>query len=134
MKRISVNFCTLNNENMPKSIVAEKSYHFAIRIVKLYQWLAVEKKEYVLSKQLLRSGTAIGALLREAEHAQSKPDFLNKVNVALKEANETTYWLMLLKDTGYMSQIEFDAMNMEAGELVKMLVRIVKTTKLALSS
>lgn len=78
---------------MSKSIVGEKSYRFAIRIVNLYKWLCEEKKEYVLSKQLLRSGTAIGALLKEAEHGQSKPDFLNKVNIALKEANETAYWL-----------------------------------------
>ncbi len=74
---------------MSKSIVGEKSYHFAIRIVKLYKLLTDEKREYVLSKQLLRSGTGIGALLKEAEHTQSKPDFLNKVNIALKEANET---------------------------------------------
>ena len=74
---------------MSKSIVGEKSYQFAIRIVKLYKLLTDTKKEYILAKQLLRSGTAIGALLKEAEHAQSKPDFLNKTNIALKEANET---------------------------------------------
>jgi four helix bundle protein len=114
---------------MAKSVVGEKSYKFAIRVVNLYKWLCENKKEYVLSKQLLRSGTAIGALLKEAEHGQSKLDFLNKVNIALKEANETSYWLMLLKDTGYITQTEFESIAMDAEELVKMLVSIVKTTK-----
>jgi four helix bundle protein len=114
---------------MSKSIVGEKSYRFAIRIVNLYKWLCEEKKEYVLSKQLLRSGTAIGALIKEAEHGQSKPDFLNKVNIALKEANETAYWLMLLMDTGYINEKEFDSIIVDAEELIKMLVSIVKTTK-----
>jgi four helix bundle protein len=114
---------------MSKSIVGEKSYRFAIRIVNLYKWLCEEKKEYVLSKQLLRSGTAIGALLKEAEHGQSKLDFLSKVNIALKEANETAYWLMLLKDTGYITEKEFDSIIVDAEELIKMLVSIVKTTK-----
>lgn len=114
---------------MAKSIVAEKSYRFAIRIVKLYKWLIEEKKEYVLSKQLLRSGTAIGALLREAEHAQSKLDFLSKTNIALKEANETGYWLMLLKDTAYISEYEFESIHTDSEELVRMLASIVKTTK-----
>jgi len=114
---------------MGKSIVGEKSYRFAIRVVNLYKWLCEEKKEYVLSKQLLRSGTAIGALLKEAEHGQSKADFLNKVNIALKEANETAYWLMLLKDTGYITDKEFDSIIIDAEEIIKMLVTIVKTTK-----
>jgi len=114
---------------MSKSIVGEKSYQFAIRIVNVYKWLCEEKKEYVLSKQLLRSGTAIGALLKEAEHGQSKSDFLNKVNIALKEANETAYWLMLLKDTGYFTGKEFDSIIRDAEELIKILVSIVKTTK-----
>ena len=114
---------------MSKSIVGEKSYRFAIRRVNLYKWLCEEKKEYVLSKQLLRSGTAIGALLKEAEHGQSKSDFLNKVNIALKEANESAYWLMLLKDTGYIIGKEFDSIIKDAEELIKMLVSIVKTTK-----
>lgn len=114
---------------MAKSIVAEKSYRFAIRIINLYKLLCDSKREYVLSKQMLRSGTAIGALLKEAEHAQSKPDFLNKVNIALKEANEVLYWLMLLKDTDYISEKEFESIAIDAGELIKMLVSIVKTTK-----
>jgi four helix bundle protein len=117
---------------MAKSIVAEKSYYFAIRIVKLYKWLTQEKKEYVLAKQLLRSGTAVGALMREAEYAQSKPDFLSKTHIALKEASETMYWLMLLKDTAYITREEFMSINADAEELLKLLTSIVKTTKVNL--
>ncbi|HMR45245.1 MAG TPA: four helix bundle protein [Bacteroidia bacterium] len=114
-------------------MIQEKSLAFAIRIVKLYKLLAENKKEYVLSKQLLRSGTAIGALAREAEHAQSKADFLNKMNIALKEANETLYWLILLKETEYLLQSEFQSIYTDAEELLKILVSIVKTTKIKLS-
>lgn len=102
---------------------------FAIRVVKLYQYLSEQKREFVLSKQFLRSGTAIGALVREAEHAQSKSDFLNKMNISLKEANETLYWIILMKETDYLSQQEFQSIHNEAEELVKMLASIVKTTK-----
>jgi len=114
------------------NVVAVKSYTFAIRIVKLYKLLSCEKREFALSKQLLRSGTAIGALVKEAEHAQSKPDFLNKMNVALKEANETEYWLMLLKDTEYISEKEFQSINSDCSEILKLLISIVKSTKSAL--
>lgn len=114
-------------------MIQEKSLAFAIRIVKLYKLLAENKKEYVLSKQLLRSGTAIGALTREGEHAQSKADFLNKMNIALKEANETLYWLILLKKTEYLSQLEFQSIYTDAEELLKILVSIVKTTKAKLN-
>src|SRR6478752_632033 len=92
-----------------ENVIATKSFAFAIRIVNLYKNLIADEKEFVLSKQTLRSGTAIGALVREAEHAQSKADFLNKMNIALKEANETEYWLMLLKDTSYISVNEFSS-------------------------
>lgn len=102
---------------------------FAIRVVKLYQYLSEQKREFVLSKQFLRSGTAIGALVREAEHAQSKSDFLNKMNISLKEANETLYWIILMKETDYLSQQEFQSIHNDAEELVKMLASIVKTTK-----
>jgi len=115
-----------------ENVVAVRSYTFAIRIVKLYQLLSHEKREFVLSKQLLRSGTAIGALVKEAEHAQSKPDFLNKMNMALKEANETAYWLMLLKDTEYISEKEFQSINSDCSEILKLLISIVKSTKSAL--
>ena len=112
-----------------KSIVAEKSYAFAVRVVNVYKILSNEKKEYVLSKQFMRSGTAIGAMIREGEHAQSKADFLNKMNLALKEANETAYWFMLLRDTKYLSREEFDSLNHDCEELIRLLASIVKTTK-----
>ncbi len=91
---------------MGKSVLKEKSYSFAIRIVKLNQFLCEERKEFILSKQILRSGTAIGALVREAEFGESKADFRSKMSIALKEANETDYWLNLLKDTGYLTEPE----------------------------
>lgn len=94
--------------------------------------LSSEKKEFVLSKQILRSGTAVGALIKEAEHAQSKADFLNKMNIALKEANETEYWLMLLKDSGYIGDESFNPLFANNSELIKLLVSIVKTTKRSL--
>jgi len=113
--------------------VKDKSYAFAIRVVKLYKILSAEKKEFVLSKQLLRSGTAIGALVKEAEHAQSRADFLNKMNVALKEANETEYWLMLLRDTDFITHDEFNSIHKDAATILKMLISIVRTTKESLS-
>jgi four helix bundle protein len=91
-----------------ENIVMTKSYAFALRIIKLYKFLVAEHREYVLSKQILKSGTAIGALIKEAEHAQSKADFLNKMNIGLKEANETQYWLMLLKDSAYIDEKVFN--------------------------
>ena len=109
-----------------------KSYTFALRIVKLYKYLVAEKKEYVLSKQLLRSGTAIGALIKEGEHAQSKADFLNKMNVALKEANETEYWIELLRDSEYLSTSESLSILEDSTELIRLLISIVKTTKASL--
>ena len=115
-----------------KNIIADKSYKFSIRIVNLYKHLSIEKREFVLSKQMLRSGTAVGALVREAEHAQSKADFLNKMNIALKEANETEYWLSLMKDTDYLSESEFHSINNDCSEILKLLISIVKSTKTAL--
>ncbi|HLM01260.1 MAG TPA: four helix bundle protein [Pyrinomonadaceae bacterium] len=114
---------------MTKSILKEKSYTFAIRIVKLNQFLCEEKKEYTLSKQILRFGTAIGALVREAEFGQSKADFRSKMSIALKEANETDYWLNLLKDTGYLNEKMFQSISEDCLELIKILVATVKTTK-----
>ena len=114
---------------MGQAIVGRKSYSFALRIIKLYKYLYHEKKEYVLSKQILRSGTAIGALCREAEHAQSRADFLNKMNISLKEANETEYWLMLLKDSDYITNSSFESIHQDCRELIKLLASIVKTTK-----
>ena len=112
-----------------ENIVMTKSYAFALRIIKLYKFLIAEHKEYVLSKQILKSGTAIGALVKEAEHAQSKADFLNKMNISLKEANETEYWLMLLRDSGYIDQKSFNSIHEESIELIKILASIVKTSK-----
>ena len=114
---------------MRESVLKTKSYHFAIRIVKLYQFLIKEKKEFVLSKQLLRLGTAIGALIREAKFGQSKADFTSKMSIALKEANETIYWLEILKDTGYIDEKLFKSLYDDCEELIKMLVSTVKTTK-----
>ena len=114
------------------NIVESKSYTFALRCIDLYKFMTTVKKEFILSKQVLRSGTAIGALIKEAAHAQSKSDFLNKMNIALKEANETEYWLMLLKDSQYLSEKEFDSIHENCDELIRLLVSIVKTTKLNL--
>ena len=115
---------------MGKSILRDKSYLFAIRVVQLSQLLANEKKEFVLSKQVLRSGTAIGSLIHEAEFGQSKPDFISKMNIALKEANETGYWLSLLKDTNLIDEILFDSLQADCKELIAMLVATIKTSKL----
>ncbi len=112
-----------------ENVVMSKSYTFALRIIKMYKYLVAEKKEYVLSKQLLRSGTAIGALIKEGEHAQSKADFLNKMNVALKEANETEYWIELLRDSEYLSATESLSILEDSTELIRLLISIVKTTK-----
>ena len=114
---------------MAKSILRDKSYLFAIRVVKLMQYLQTEKKEYVLSKQVLRSGTSIGALIKEAEFGQSKPDFINKLNIALKEANETEYWLSLLKDTNYIDETKHKSISADCNELIKMLIASINTTK-----
>jgi four helix bundle protein len=114
---------------MEGSPLKNKSYLFAIRIVKLSQYLQQDKREFVLSKQVLRSGTAVGALIREAEFGQSKPDFTSKMSIALKEANETEYWLSLLKDTEYISEHQFVRLQSDCKELIAMLVSTVKTSK-----
>ena len=111
------------------SIAYEKSKKFAIRVIKLYQHLSKTKSEYTLSKQLLRSGTSIGANIKEALNGQSKKDFLAKMNIALKEAGESEYWLELLHETGYLSDEEYESINPECIELNKLLTSIVKTTK-----
>ncbi|QCX54352.1 four helix bundle protein [Elizabethkingia sp. JS20170427COW] len=114
---------------MGKSILRDKSYQFAIRIVKLSQFLQTDKKEFVLSKQVLRSGTAIGALVREAEFAQSTADFIHKLHIALKEANETEYWLSILFDTGYTEKSLSESLIVDCKELVALLVSSIKTLK-----
>ncbi len=106
-----------------------KSFAFAVRIVNLYKYLCSNKQEYVLSKQLLRSGTAIGALVREAEQAESKADFLHKLAIALKEANETEYWILLLGETDYLTPKESESILNDLKKLLKLLTSIIKTTK-----
>jgi len=118
---------------MKNNIVKNKSFDFAIRIVKLYQYLSSEKKEFILSKQLLRSETSIGAMIREAEHAESKSDFIHKFAVAQKEANEVIYWLELLKATDYLNQKEFENINNDAVSILKLITSIIKTSKSQLS-
>lgn len=110
------------------SIALDKSLDFAVRIVNLYKHLTSTHKEYVLSKQLLRSGTSIGANLAEAQRGYSRADFSAKVGIALKEANETEYWLKLLHRTDYLSKEQFSSINSDLQELLSMLVRICKTT------
>ena len=112
-----------------KNVVKEKSFAFALRVVKLSQYLNQEKREYVLSKQLLRSGTAIGALVRESEHAESRADFIHKLAIALKETNETQYWLELLHQADYIDAKGFGSINQDCVELLKLLTAIIKSTK-----
>ena len=113
-----------------QSPLRTKSYNFAVRIIKLSRYLQKEKQEYILAKQILRSGTAIGALIMEAEYAQSNADYINKFSVSLKEANETSYWLSLLKDTDYISEEMYVGIHAECKELIAMLVSAIKTLKL----
>lgn len=109
------------------NIISDKSKRFALRGIKLYKYLVTEKREYVLSKQILRSSTSIGANIREALRAQSKPDFYSKLNIALKEADETAYWLELLHESDYLSEKHFLSIYNDCEELVKLLVSITKT-------
>ena len=109
--------------------IEKRSYLFALRIVKAYKYLTKQKDEYVLSKQMLRSGTSIGAMMREAKFAQSRADFVNKASIALKEANETLYWIELLHDSDYIDDLSFNSLHQEADELTAILASIVKTTK-----
>ena len=115
------------------NVVKEKSFAFAVRIVILYKHLCTEKKEFVLSKQLLRSGTAIGALVREAEQAESKADFVHKMAIALKEANETEYWLELLHETQYLEPAAFSSIHHNVVELLKLLTSIINSSKREMS-
>ena len=111
------------------NIVAEKSMDFAIRIVKLYKYLQSEQGETVMSKQILRSGTGIGANIREGLYAQSRNDFISKLSIALKEAVETEYWLELLSKTGYLREEEYASMRSDCSEVSRLLTAIVKSTK-----
>jgi len=114
---------------MRGNVLKTKSFSFAVRIVNLYKYLQTEKNEFVLSKQLLRCGTSVGAMVREAEQGESKADFIHKLSIALKEINETLYWLELLNETAYLSQQQFESINADATELIKLLISIIKTSK-----
>ena len=112
-----------------ENILKNKSLSFALRIVKAYKYLVKEKNEFVLSKQLLKCGTSVGALVREAEFAQSIPDFINKMSVALKEANETEYWLMLLKESEYIEEDVYSSIINDCQELLRLLISTINTSK-----
>ena len=114
---------------MMDNAVREKSYRFAVRIVKLCRFLKNEKKEHIMSRQLLRSGTSVGANVAEAQHAQSRQDFLAKLNIALKEAAETDYWLRLLYETEYLTERQFKSIYEDCDEVERLLVSIVKSVK-----
>ena len=111
-----------------ENLIVEKSFSFAVRIVKAYQHLTKTKREFVLSKQLLRSGTSIGANISEAQRGQSKADFHAKMSIALKEANETEYWLRLLFQTDYLTENQFKSLNKDICELLGILTAICRTT------
>ena len=114
---------------MRDNVVRDKSFRFAVRVVNLYKFLTSEKKEFVLSKQLLRSGTSVGAMIREAEHAESKTDFKHKMAIAQKEINETLYWLELLRTTDYLNEEQYISIYTDAVEIIKLVTTIIKTTK-----
>ena len=111
------------------NILVNKSFLFAVRIVKLYKYLCDNKNEYVLSKQLLRSGTSIGANIHEAQDGQSRNDFISKLSISLKEARESKYWIELLKETDYLSYSEANSILNDLIEIIKLLVSIIKSTK-----
>ncbi|MEI6090120.1 MAG: four helix bundle protein [bacterium] len=117
---------------MRENILKSKSFLFAIRIVKLYKYLVENKKEFVMSKQLLKSGTSVGAMIREAEYAETKIDFKHKLGIAQKEINETIYWLELLKETDYMSKEQFDSIYSDADEIIRLITSSILTVKSSL--
>ena len=114
---------------MDENIIENKSFQFAVRIVNLYKHLISDKKEYVMSKQLLRCGTSIGANVAEAERGQTKADFYSKLSIALKESHETYYWLRLLKTTEYLTEKEFVSIEKDIKEIIALLMAICKTTQ-----
>ena len=114
---------------MAESILAKKSLDFGIRVVRCVQYLQKEKSEYVMSKQVLRSGTSIGANIHEGLYAQSKADFVSKLTISLKEASETSYWLILLNKTEYLTQEIYESLKLDVDELIRMIIASLKTTK-----
>lgn len=118
---------------MSYSILTAKSKQFALRIIKLYKYLTSEKKEFLMSKQLFRSGTSIGANIRESKRAQTEADFYSKLTVSLKEAEETAYWLELLYEGGYITETQFNSIYSDCNELISILVTVTKKQKLKIS-
>ena len=114
---------------MKPNILKEKSFDFAVRIVRLYKYLRYKKEEYILSKQLMRSGTSIGAMVREAEHSESRQDFIHKISIAQKGTNETLYWLELLSATHYLTNTEYESINSDATEIMRLITAILRTAK-----
>ena len=114
---------------MSSNVIENKRFNFAVRIVNLYKHLTNEKKEFVLSKQLLRSGTSIGANVAEAQRAQTKPDFHTKMSVAVKDAGDTQYWIRLLHKTEYLTDKEFESLNDDISEILSLLIAICKSSK-----
>ncbi len=114
---------------MKENIIKNKSFAFALRIVKAYQFLCEQKKEYILSKQMLRSGTSVGAMVREAEQAESSADFVHKMAIALKEANETEYWIELIEQSNYLEEKVAISLKNDLAEILKLLTAIIKTSK-----
>jgi four helix bundle protein len=116
-----------NEDIMEQNPIVDKSFEFAVRIVNLHKYMLREHKEYVLSKQLLRCGTSIGANIAEAQRGQSKADFAVKMNIALKEASETEYWLKLLRRTDFLSEEQYTSLNADIRELISLLMAICRT-------
>ncbi len=114
---------------MKENILKEKSFQFAIRIINLYKFLKKEHKEFILSQQIIKSGTSVGAIVRESEHAESLKDFIHKLSIGLKEINETDYWLDLLFSTGFISEKMYSSLKIDCIELLKLLTASVKTSK-----
>ena len=112
-----------------RSIIGEKSFKFSVRAINLYKVLSNERKEFILSKQLLRSGTSIGANVREALNAESEADFVHKLAIAQKESDETCYWLELLHETGFINESEFNSIHQDASELLKIIRSIICSSK-----
>lgn len=120
-------------EEPKENIIKEKSKKFAVRIISFYKILTTSRNETIMAKQILRSGTSIGANIVEAQHGSSRKDFLNKMYIAFKECNETQYWLDLFFESGYITKVEYDSISQDCEELNKMLCRITKTTKAEMS-
>jgi len=114
---------------MRENVLKEKSFRFSVRIVKLYVYLRKTHSEYIVSQQLIRSGTAVGALIREAEYAESRKDFIHKLCISLKEANESDYWLDILQATGFITVKMYDSLKQDCAELLKLLTASIKTSR-----